>query len=110
MEQELRNTQDFNDYIQSNPELKKQYDQLNNYCNFAVKSINYIVNKGAGLDNTSESEAKNIEKANEKLNKFLLEPLIKKTEEEGFTIEDWNKRLQEEEQKMNFEIQIMIII
>ena len=28
MEQELRNTQDFNDYIQSNPELKKQYDQL----------------------------------------------------------------------------------
>ena len=103
MEKELRNTQDFNDYIQSNPELKKQYEQLNNYCNFAVKSINYIVNKGAGMDNTSESEAKKIEQANKKLNEFLLEPIIKKTEEEGFTLEDWNKKIQEEEHKMNFE-------
>ena len=103
MEQELRGTQDFNDYIQNNPELKKQYDQLNNYCNFAVKSINYIVNKGVGVNNTSESEAKKIENANRKLNEFLLEPIIKKTEEEGFTIEDWNKKIEEEEHKMNFE-------
>ena len=103
MEQELKNTQDFNDYIQSNPELKKQYEQLNNYCNFAVKSINYIVNKGSGVNNTSETEAKKIEQANQKLNEFLLEPIIKKTEEEGFTIEDWNKKIEEEEHKMNFE-------
>ena len=103
MEQELRNTQDFNDYIQNNPELKKSYDQLNNYCNFAVKSINYIVNKNAGVDTSSESEAKKIEQANTKLNEFLLEPIIKKTKEEGFTIEDWNKRIEEEEHKMNFE-------
>ena len=103
MEKELRNTQDFNDYIQSNPELKKQYDQLNNYCNFAVKSINYIVNKGAGVDNTSESEAKKIEQANRQLNQLLLEPIMKKTEEEGMTLEDWNKRIEETEHKMNFE-------
>ena len=103
MEKELRNTQDFNDYIESNPELKKQYDQLNNYCNFAVKSINYIVNKGAGMDNTSESEAKKIEQANRQLNQLMLEPIMKKTEEEGFTLEDWNKRIEEEEHKMNFE-------
>ena len=103
MEKELRNTQDFNDYIQSNPELKKQYDQLNNYCNFAVKSINYIVKKGAGVDNTSESEAKKIEQANRQLNQLLLEPIMKKTEEEGMTLEDWNKRIEEEEHKMNFE-------
>ena len=103
MEKELRKTQDFNDYIQSNPELKKQYDQLNNYCNFAVKSINYIVNKGAGVDNTSESEAKKIEQANRQLNQLLLEPIMKKTEEEGMTLEDWNKRIEEEEHKMNFE-------
>ena len=103
MEQELRNTQDFNDYIQSNPELKKQYDQLNNYCNFAVKSLNYIVNKGAGMNNTSETEAKKIEQANNELNKLLLEPIMKKTEEEGFTLEDWNKKIEEEEHKMNFE-------
>jgi len=103
MEKELQNTQDFNDYIQSNPVLKKQYEQLNNYCNFAVKSINYIVNKGAGVDNTSESEAKKIEQTNRKLNEFLLEPIIRKTEEEGFTLEDWNKKIEEEEHKMIFE-------
>ena len=103
MEKELQNTQDFNDYIQSNPVLKKQYEQLNNYCNFAVKSINYIVNKGAGMDNTSESEAKKIEQTNRKLNEFLLEPIIRKTEEEGFTLEDWNKKIEEEEHKMIFE-------
>ena len=103
MEQELQNTQDFNDYIQSNPVLKKQYEQLNNYCNFAVKSINYIVKKGAGVDNTSESEAKKIEQTNRKLNEFLLEPIIRKTEEEGFSLEDWNKKIEEEEHKMTFE-------
>ena len=103
MEQELRNTQDFNDYIQSNPELKKQYEQLNNYCNFAVKSLNYIVNKGAGVDSVSESEAQKIEQTNRKLNEFLLEPIIKKTEENGLTLEDWNKKIEEEENKMTFE-------
>ena len=103
MEHELRNTQSFNDYIESNPELKKQYDQLNNYCNFAVKSINYIINKGAGLNETSESEARNIEEANAKLNELLLEPIMKKTREEGFSLEDWNKRIEEEEHRMNFE-------
>ena len=103
MEQELRNTQDFNDYIQSNPELKKQYEQLNSYCNFAVKSLNYIVNKGAGVDSVSESEAQKIEQTNRKLNEFLLEPIIKKTEEDGLTLEDWNKKIEEEEHKMAFE-------
>ena len=103
MEHELRNTQDFYDYIENNPELKKQYNQLNNYCDFAVKSINYLVNKGAGMDKTSQTEAKKIEEANQKLNEFLLEPIIKKTEEEGLTLEDWNKRIEEEEIKMNFE-------
>ena len=103
MEQELRNTQDFNDYIQSNPELKKQYEQLNNYCNFAVKSLNYIVNKGAGVDSVSESEAQKIEQTNRKLNEFLLEPIIKRTEENGLTLEDWNKKIEEEENKMTFE-------
>ena len=103
MEKELRNTQDFNDYIESNPELKKQYDQLNNYCNFAVKSINYIVNKGAGVDNTSESEAKKIEQANKELNKLLLQPIMKKHKDGELTLEEWNKRIEEEEYKMNFE-------
>ena len=103
MEKELRNTQDFNDYIESNPELKKQYEQLNNYCNFAVKSLNYIVNKGAGVVNIPDSEAKKIEEANQKLNEFLLEPIIRKTEEKGLTLEDWNKKIEEEERKMSFE-------
>ena len=53
MEKELQNTQDFHDYIASNPELKKQYDQINNYCNFEVKSINYLVSKSTGVNNTS---------------------------------------------------------
>ena len=78
-------------------------EKLTNYCNFAVKSLNYIVNKGAGMNNTSETEAKKIEQANNELNKLLLEPIMRKTEEEGFTLEDWNKKIAEEEHKMNFE-------
>ena len=103
MEKELQNTQDFHDYIASNPELKKQYDQLNNYCNFAVKSINYLVSKSTGLNNTSSEEAKKIEQTNKQLNELLLEPIIKETKEKGYTLEDWNKKIEEEENKMNFE-------
>ena len=98
-----QNTQDFHDYIASNPELKKQYDQLNNYCNFAVKSINYLVSKSTGLNNTSSEEAKKIEQTNKQLNELLLEPIIKETKEKGYTLEDWNKKIEEEENKMNFE-------
>ena len=103
MEKELQNTQDFHDYIESNPELKKQYDQLNNYCNFAVKSINYLVNKSTGLNDTSSEEAKKIEQTNKQLNELLLEPIIKETKEKGYTLEDWNKKIEEEENKMTFE-------
>ena len=103
MEKELQNTQDFHDYIESNPELKKQYDQLNNYCNFAVKSINYLVNKSSGFNDTSSEEAKKIEKTNKQLNELLLQPIIKETEEKGYTLEDWNKKIEEEENKMTFE-------
>ena len=103
MEKELQNTQDFHDYIQSNPELKKQYDQLNNYCNFAVKSINYLVNKSTGIGNTSSEEAKKIEQTNKQLNELLLQPIIQETKEKGYTLEDWNKKIEEEENKMNFE-------
>ena len=103
MEKELQNTQDFHDYIESNPELKKQYEQLNNYCNFAVKSINYLVNKSTGLNETSSEEAKKIEQANKQLNELLLEPIMKETKEKGYTLEDWNKKIEEEENKMTFE-------
>ena len=103
MEKELQNTQDFHDYIASNPELKKQYDQLNNYCNFAVKSINYLVSKSTGVNNTSSEEAKKIEQTNKQLNELLLEPIIKGTKEKGYTLEDWNKKIEEEENKINFE-------
>ena len=103
IEKELQNTQDFHDYIESNPELKKQYDQLNNYCNFAVKSINYLVNKSTGLNDTSSEEAKKIEQTNKQLNELLLEPIIKETKEKGYTLEDWNKKIEEEENKMTFE-------
>ena len=103
MEKELQNTKDFHDYIESNPVLKKQYDQLNNYCNFAVKSINYLVNKSTGMNDTSSEEAKKIEQTNKQLNELLLQPIIKETEEKGYTLEDWNKKIEEEENKMNFE-------
>ena len=103
MEKELQNTQDFHDYIESNPELKKQYDQLNNYCNFAVKSINYLVNKSTGIGDTNSEEAKKIEQTNKQLNELLLQPIIQETKEKGYTLEDWNKKIEEEENKMNFE-------
>ena len=68
-----------------------------------MKSINYLVSKSSGLNNTSSEEAKKIEQTNKQLNELLLEPIIKETKEKGYTLEDWNKKIEEEENKMNFE-------
>ena len=105
LESQLKNTKNMNDYIQEDPVLKKQYEQLNNFCKFATESINYIVNKETGLDdktNTAEKK-KTIEEANKKLNELFLGPIYQKTQEEGFNIDDFNKKIEEEEHKMYFE-------
>ena len=105
LESQLKNTKNMNDYIQEDPILKKQYEQLNNFCKFATESINYIVNKETGLDdNTNTTEKKKtIEEANKKLNELFLGPIYQKTKEEGFNLEDFNKKIEEEEHKMYFE-------
>ena len=105
LESQLKNTKNMNDYIQEDPVLKKQYEQLNNFCKFATESINYIVNKETGLDdNTNTAEKKKtIEEANKKLNELFLGPIYQKTKEEGFNLEDFNKKIEEEEHKMYFE-------
>ena len=103
LESQLKNTKNMNDYIQEDPVLKKQYEQLNNFCKFASESINYIVNKETGLDDHTSSASKKFEEANKKLNELFLGPIYQKTKEEGFSVEDFNKKIDEEEHKMYFE-------
>ena len=96
MESQLKGTKDFNDFLKEEPVLKKQYDQLNNYCDFVGKSLNYIINKEAGVEKGESSEAKNIEKANAELNNLILGPLLNKPKEEGgLSLEEWNKKIEE---------------
>jgi len=42
---EIDNTKSFDDLIKEDKKLKTQYDNLNTYFNFAVKSLNYFVPK-----------------------------------------------------------------
>ena len=108
LESQLKHTKNIDNYIEENSELKKQYDQLNTYCNFAVKSLNYIVTKGVIKEEDEEKDtnldSKIITKTNERINELLLGPIIKKTQEEGFNLEEFNKKIEEEEKLMNSEL------
>jgi hypothetical protein len=105
LESQLKNTKNMNDYIQEDPILKKQYEQLNNFCKFATESINYIVNKETGINDISNTDEKKktIEEANKKLNELFLGPIYEKAKAENFNLEEFNKKIDEEEKKMYFE-------
>ena len=107
LESQLKHTKGVGDYIEEDPELKRQYDQLNQYCNFAVKSLNYIVTKGVTDSNDNDKDnldSKIINKTNQRINELLLGPIIRKTQEEGFNLEEFNKKIEEEEKLMNSEL------
>ena len=42
---DINKTKNIDDFIQENPELKKQYDNLNKYYDFALKSLKYLIPK-----------------------------------------------------------------
>ena len=42
---DINKTKNIDDFIQENPELKKQYDNLNKYYDFAMKSLKYLIPK-----------------------------------------------------------------
>lgn len=76
MERDLENTSSFDDLIRDDNKLKEQYENLDTYYNFAVKSLNYFIPKlGKGL-NDKENPA-NAPVINE-VNNFQ-DDVIKKT-------------------------------
>jgi len=44
-EMDIEKTKNIDDFIQEDINLKSQYDNLNTYYNFAVKSLNYFIPK-----------------------------------------------------------------
>jgi len=59
MEEGLKNTKDMYSYINENTELSKQANNLDTFCNFAVKSLKHLVPKlmnDMDKDNYSQAE------------------------------------------------------
>ena len=67
-----------------------------------MKSLNYIVNKEAGLADKEKLDSKIIENTNNKLNEFLIGPIYEMAKENNFDIDKINKQIEESERK-NYE-------
>ena len=65
LDSELRNTIDMTSYIRENEELAKQSNNLDTFCNFAVKSLKHLVPK---LMNNMEKDKPNQDELNRLLN------------------------------------------
>ena len=102
LESQLKGTKTLNDFINEDEELKKQFNQLNNICDYTMKSLNYIVNKEAGLADKEKLDSKIIENTNNKLNEFLIGPIYEMAKENNFDIDKINKQVEESERK-NYE-------
>ena len=55
---DINKTKNIDDFIQETPELKKQYDNLNKYYDFAMKSLKYLIPKFV-KGKEDENEGKN---------------------------------------------------
>ncbi len=102
LESQLKGTKTLNDLINEDDELKKQFNQLNNICDYTMKSLNYIVNKEAGFADKEKLDSKIIENTNMKLNEFLVGPIYEMAKENNFDIDKINKQIEESERK-NYE-------
>ena len=102
LESQLKGTKTLNDLINEDEELKKQFNQLNNICDYTMKSLNYIVNKEAGFVDKEKLDSKIIENTNMKLNEFLIGPIYEMAKENNFDIDKINKQIEESEKK-NYE-------
>lgn len=77
IEKHLENTTSFDDIIKNDSKLNKQYENLNTYYNFAVKSLNYFIPKlGKGLNEEDAADVVEPNKIEE--NKFE-DDVVKKT-------------------------------
>jgi hypothetical protein len=91
IEKDLVNTKSLDDIIREDNKLKEQYENLNTYYNFAVKSLNYFIPKlGKGLneENTTEEQENNtnedrnfeddvVKKTSFKINQLLMDSVMK---------------------------------
>ena len=103
LESQLKGTKNLNDYINEDPELKKQFNQLNNICDYTMKSLNYIVNKEAGFNDKEKLDSKIFEKTNIKLNEFLAGPIYQIAQKNDFDMNKINKHIEDSERKLNCE-------
>ena len=103
LESQLKGTKNLNDYINEDPELKKQFNQLNNICDYTMKSLNYIVNKEAGFNDKEKLDSKIFEKTNIKLNEFLAGPIYQIAQDNDFDMNKINKHIEDSERKLNCE-------
>jgi hypothetical protein len=85
IDREIEKTKTIDDFIKEDDKLREQYENLNTYYNFAVKSLNYFIPKlGKGLDNKTDPELETfsenpdqfennvIKKTSEKINDLFL--------------------------------------
>ena len=82
IEEDLQNTPNMDEYIHESDELNKQYEDLNTYYNFAVKSLNYYMPK-LNPDKLQDKEIQPteeeimIKKASEQINQLILDKVYK---------------------------------
>ena len=130
IDNEIEQTKNMDDFIRDDENLKREYDNLNTYCNFAVKSLKYFIPKiGKGLkgsidetniqseisnlkDNEEISppedpfEVKVIEKTSKKINDLFINSMIEASEKfSRLTNEELDETLNEEEKKMHNELE-----
>lgn len=86
---DINKTKNIDDFIQENPELKKQYDNLNKYYDFALKSLKYLIPKFVDgkeeetriklliIENEQDiSESRYIERTTMRINNLIAETVI----------------------------------
>ncbi len=108
IDSDIEKTKNFDDFIQEDPKLKEQYDNLNTYYNFAVKSLNYHMPKlGQGLKPGEEIphnivgdefETEVIKKTSSKINDLFFNSMKEASEKlHNMTDDEISKRIAEDD-------------
>jgi hypothetical protein len=91
-DKEIEKTKTIDDFIKEDDKLREQYDNLNTYYNFAVKSLNYFIPKlGKGLEGdgqTAENEISSL-------------PVLENEQSEGDVDQFESKVIQKTSEKIN---------
>jgi chromosome segregation protein len=126
VDSEIEKSKTMNDLMEEDSNLKEQYENLNTYYNFAVKSLNYFIPKlGKGLADNNENDQNNLNENNEiksevnvddnnfeksyimkasnKINKLFYDS-IKEASKKIDNIDEFNKKLEDEDTNVDVKI------